>query len=154
VGGGIKATRHCGHQWPIVPAPGDYDNGEIGGIIGRGNRSTRRKPAPVPLCPPQTPYAARTRTRTAAVGSQRLTAELRHRLNLRNIKSSVFRDITSCVLLKSNRYFGGTHRRHLHGWRMTQARNQHETSNTQISQMCMRTLHLIIKKKQNTAHQM
>jgi hypothetical protein len=26
-------------------------------MIGRGNRSTRRKPAPVPLCPPQTPYA-------------------------------------------------------------------------------------------------
>jgi hypothetical protein len=32
---------------PIVPATGD--DGEIGGIIGRGNRSTRRKPAPVPL---------------------------------------------------------------------------------------------------------
>jgi hypothetical protein len=57
---------------PIVPAPGDYD-GEIGGMIGRGNRSTRRKPAPVPLCPPQTPHAVRTRTRVAAVGSQRLT---------------------------------------------------------------------------------
>jgi hypothetical protein len=42
---------------PIVPAPGDYDDGEIGGImIGRGNRSTRRKSAPVPLCPPQTPH--------------------------------------------------------------------------------------------------
>jgi hypothetical protein len=47
-------------------------------MIGRGNRSTRRKPAPVPLCPPQTPHAARTRNRAAAVGSQRLTAELRH----------------------------------------------------------------------------
>jgi hypothetical protein len=35
------------------------------------NRSTRRKPAPVPLCPPQTPHASRTRTRAAAVGSQR-----------------------------------------------------------------------------------
>jgi hypothetical protein len=42
---------------PIVPAPGDYDDGEIGGIIGRGNGSTRRKPAPVPLCPPQAPHA-------------------------------------------------------------------------------------------------
>jgi hypothetical protein len=40
---------------PIVSAPGDYDDGEIGGMmIGRGNRSCRRKPAPVPLCPPQT----------------------------------------------------------------------------------------------------
>jgi hypothetical protein len=43
---------------PIVPAPGDYDDGEIGGMmIGRGNRSTRRKPVPVTLCPPQTPHA-------------------------------------------------------------------------------------------------
>jgi hypothetical protein len=30
------------------------DCGAIGGMkIGRGNPSTRRKPAPVPLCPPQ-----------------------------------------------------------------------------------------------------
>jgi hypothetical protein len=35
---------------PLVPAPGDYDDGEIGGMNGRGNQSTRRKPAPVPLC--------------------------------------------------------------------------------------------------------
>jgi hypothetical protein len=28
----------------------------------------------VPLCPPQTPHAARARTRAAAVGSQRLTS--------------------------------------------------------------------------------
>jgi hypothetical protein len=42
----------------IVIALGDYDDGEIGGMmIGKGNRSTRRKPAPVPLCPPQTPHA-------------------------------------------------------------------------------------------------
>jgi hypothetical protein len=42
---------------PIVPAPGDYEDVEFGGImIGRGNRSTRRKRAPVPLCPPQIPY--------------------------------------------------------------------------------------------------
>jgi hypothetical protein len=39
--------------------------------IGRGNRSTRRKPAPVPLCPPQIPHDL---NRAAAVGSQRLTA--------------------------------------------------------------------------------
>jgi hypothetical protein len=43
-------------EWPIVPAPGDYDDGEFGGMkIGRGNRSTRRKPDPAPLCPPQIP---------------------------------------------------------------------------------------------------
>jgi hypothetical protein len=60
---GTEATNR-----PIVPAPGDYDGGEIGGMmIGRGNRSIRRQPAPVPLCPPQTPYAALTRTRAAAM---------------------------------------------------------------------------------------
>jgi hypothetical protein len=33
----------------IVPAPDDYDDGEIGGMIGRGSRSTStgRKPASV-----------------------------------------------------------------------------------------------------------
>jgi hypothetical protein len=36
---------------------GDGDCGEIGGMkIGKGNRSTRRKPAPAPLCPPQIPH--------------------------------------------------------------------------------------------------
>jgi hypothetical protein len=29
---GTAATKR-----PIVPAPGDYDDGEIGGIIGKGN---------------------------------------------------------------------------------------------------------------------
>jgi hypothetical protein len=44
---GIAATNR-----PIVLAPGDYEDGEIGGMmIGRGNGSTRRKPATVPPCP-------------------------------------------------------------------------------------------------------
>jgi hypothetical protein len=35
----------------------DGDCGKIGGIkTGRGNRSTRRKPAPALLCPPQIPH--------------------------------------------------------------------------------------------------
>jgi hypothetical protein len=35
---------------------GEGDCGATGGMkIGRGNRNTRRKPAPVPLCPPQIP---------------------------------------------------------------------------------------------------
>jgi hypothetical protein len=43
--------------------------------IGRGNRSTCRKPAPMLLCPPQIPHdLTRARTRAAAVGKQRLTA--------------------------------------------------------------------------------
>jgi hypothetical protein len=77
VGGGVQLgpLGTAATNRPIVPAPGDYDDGEIGGMMtGREHRSTRRKPAPVPLCPPQTPHAARTRIRAAAVGSQRLTA--------------------------------------------------------------------------------
>jgi hypothetical protein len=51
VGGGESKLGPLGTsatEWPIVSAPGDYDDGEkIGGMkIGRGNRSTRRKPAP------------------------------------------------------------------------------------------------------------
>jgi hypothetical protein len=45
-------------NWPILPGPGDNEDGEFGGMItGRGNRSTSRKPAPVPLCPPQIAHA-------------------------------------------------------------------------------------------------
>jgi hypothetical protein len=38
-----------------VPELGDCENKEVGGMngFGRGKRSTRRKPAPTPLCPPQ-----------------------------------------------------------------------------------------------------
>jgi hypothetical protein len=48
----------AGTNRPMMSTPGDYDNGKIGGMmIDRGNRSTRRKPAPVPLCPLQIPHA-------------------------------------------------------------------------------------------------
>jgi hypothetical protein len=59
VGGGVQLgpLGTSATNWPIVPAPGDYDDGEIGRMmIGKGNRSTRRKPATVPLCPSQIPY--------------------------------------------------------------------------------------------------
>jgi hypothetical protein len=43
--------------WPIVPAPNDNEFGAVGGMrIGRGNLSSRRKPAPVPLCPQKIPH--------------------------------------------------------------------------------------------------
>jgi hypothetical protein len=86
VGGGIKVHSTLRPlKWPIVSAPGDYDNGEIGGMIGRGNRSTRRKPAPVPLCPPQIPHAARMRTRAAEAmelcsPTKRIVPDYRHQL--------------------------------------------------------------------------
>jgi hypothetical protein len=50
---GIAATTGLLYQPQMI---GDGDCGEIGAMkIGRGNRSTRRKPASAPLCPPQIP---------------------------------------------------------------------------------------------------
>jgi hypothetical protein len=70
------SSRHVGHFWLTVPVPGDCEDGEFDGIkIGSGNRSTRRKPAPAPLCTLQIPnHETRARTLDAAVVSQRLTA--------------------------------------------------------------------------------
>jgi hypothetical protein len=54
----------------------DDEYGVVGGMrIARGNWSTRRKSAPVPLCSPKIPYdLIWARNRAAAVGSRRLTA--------------------------------------------------------------------------------
>jgi hypothetical protein len=51
------------------------DYGAVSGMgIGRGNRSTQTKHAPVPLCPLQIPHNLTwAGTWAAAVGSQRLT---------------------------------------------------------------------------------
>jgi hypothetical protein len=70
---GTAATSGLLYQPQMID---EGDRGAIGGMkIGRGNRSTRRKPAPAPLCPPQIPHdQTRARTRAASVGSQRLTA--------------------------------------------------------------------------------
>jgi hypothetical protein len=87
--GGVQtgSTRHVGHFWPIVPVPDDCEDQEFGVIkTGRGNRSTRRNPAPAPLCPPQIP---RDQTRAAVVGGQR------HRLSY----GAALRTKTSLVLL-------------------------------------------------------
>jgi hypothetical protein len=51
----------------------DDECGVVGRIIDRGNRSSRRKPIQVLLCPPQISHdLARARTQVAAVRSQRL----------------------------------------------------------------------------------
>jgi hypothetical protein len=80
VGGGVQlgplgttATNRT-----IVPVPGDYDDGEIGGMIGRGNRSTRRKPAPVPLCPLQTHMLPGREPRPPGWEASDYPLELRH----------------------------------------------------------------------------
>jgi hypothetical protein len=59
--------------WPIVPTPDDDGCGAVGGMIsGRGNRRIRRKPAPVPLCPPQIPRDLTwDRTGAASISFQR-----------------------------------------------------------------------------------
>jgi hypothetical protein len=65
---------------PIVPAPGDYDDGEIDGTTGRGNRNTRRKPAPMPLCLPQNPTCcpdANSGRRSGKPATNRLSCGLR-----------------------------------------------------------------------------
>jgi hypothetical protein len=51
------------------------DCGAVNGMnVLQGNRSTRRKPAPVTVCPPQIPLdLTRPRNRATAVGSWRLT---------------------------------------------------------------------------------
>jgi hypothetical protein len=70
---GTAATTGLLYQPQMVD---DGDCGAVGGMkIDRGNRSTRRKPASVPLCPPQIPHGlTRVRTRAAAVGSKWLIA--------------------------------------------------------------------------------
>jgi hypothetical protein len=77
MGGGVQLgpLGTSATNWAIVPAPGDYDDGEFGGMkIGRGNRRTRREPAPAPLCPPQIPLdQTRDRTRAVAMGSHKST---------------------------------------------------------------------------------
>jgi hypothetical protein len=78
MGDGVQtgSTWYVGHFWPLVPGPGDCEDGEFGGIeTGRGNQSTRRKPAPTPIYPPQIPLdQTQARIRAAVVGRQWLTA--------------------------------------------------------------------------------
>jgi hypothetical protein len=67
------------HQPQMIDDDDDDDDDDCGAIdgmlIGRANRSTRRKPVSVLLCPPQIPHdLSLARTRAAAVGSRRLTA--------------------------------------------------------------------------------
>jgi hypothetical protein len=74
------------------PRPIDDECRAVGGMrIVMGNRSTWRKPAPVPLCPPHIPHDLNwARTRAAAVGNRRLTAwaMARPKLCLCYLKSS------------------------------------------------------------------
>jgi hypothetical protein len=67
--------------WLIVPVPGDYDDGEFGGLmIGRGNRSTRRKLSPTPLCLPQIPLDQTPASNPGRLGGKPATNRLSYGL--------------------------------------------------------------------------
>jgi hypothetical protein len=77
LGWGESPLRTSATVWPLYqPRTIDDEGWAVGEIrISRGNRSTRRKPAPMPLYPPQIPHDLTwARTRAAMVGRRRLTA--------------------------------------------------------------------------------
>jgi hypothetical protein len=76
--GETESAWYCGNYWPIVQALDDrcwwlWSNCRM--KTGRENRSTQRKPTPVPLCPPKIPHDLTwAQNQAAAVGGQRLSA--------------------------------------------------------------------------------
>jgi hypothetical protein len=72
---------------PIVPAPGDYDDGKFGGMIRKGNRSTRRKPAPAPLYTTTNPTRLDPGSNPGLGGKPAKPPELRHGLALIEIRT-------------------------------------------------------------------
>jgi hypothetical protein len=92
--------------------------------IGRGNGSPRRKPAPVPLRPPEIWHdLTRTRTQAATLGSRRLTTwAMARRLGWEDnikivrfevhttviLKIHIFWDVTPCSPLEVHSRFGET----------------------------------------------
>jgi hypothetical protein len=112
----------------------------IGGLkIGRGNRSTRREPAPAPLFPPQIQHdQTRARTRAAAVGSyysllwtyfQCVRFEVLTAVTMTN---AVFWDVAPCRYFVNWR-FGGLYRLHLRGIKNSRAIRSSETSVNKLS---------------------
>jgi hypothetical protein len=95
VGGGVQtgSTRHVDHLLAYCTCPGWLWGWRIWwNEDWQGNRSTRRKTAPAPLCTPQIPFY---QTRAAAVGSQRLTAWAMARPRIRRIRHVVLSRIIS-----------------------------------------------------------
>jgi hypothetical protein len=75
VGGGVQSgpLGTAATNRPIVPDPGDYDDGEIGGMmIGRGTEVLGENLPQCTLSTTNPTCSVRMRTRAAAVGSQRL----------------------------------------------------------------------------------
>jgi hypothetical protein len=79
VGGGVESilrrTRHVGHFWPIVPAPGHCEDGEFGERRLAGETEVLGENLPQHHFVHHKSHLIRpVRTRAAAVGNQRLTA--------------------------------------------------------------------------------
>jgi hypothetical protein len=104
---GTASTFVLLYQPQMIDDDDDDDCGAIGVIrISRGDRSIRRKPATVSLCPPQIPHdLTRVRTRVAAVGSRILTACVMARpiptLYLFKLRLEAFRSKIFYILLMS-----------------------------------------------------
>jgi hypothetical protein len=74
----------------------DDECGAVGGMISKENRSIRRNPALVQLCPPQIPHDL---TQATAVGRQRLTVLYPiHNCRCENLKSYITTLFSKLVL--------------------------------------------------------
>jgi hypothetical protein len=100
------------YYWPILPAKDDDVWLWVCWMIGRGSISTRRKPAPVPLWPPQIPHDLTcSQAWAAVVGNQQLTAwatawPLPSVTSFRSIRGCTF-EVTRCpVELQRNKPAG------------------------------------------------
>jgi hypothetical protein len=76
VGGGVQLgpLGTAATNRPVVPASGDYDDGEIGGMIGRGTEVLGENLPQCRFVHHKSHMPVRTGTRAIVVGSLRLTA--------------------------------------------------------------------------------
>jgi hypothetical protein len=124
--------------------------------IGNGNRSTRRKSGPAPLCPPQIPLdQTQARTRAAAVGSQRLTAWAIARPPLVITRARLFQSMQPCVITVWSLLDNGVSFRR-EKWSAFQCRcsgwAQQLTSTTSSSSSLSHGNWLFLKSKSNLLH--
>jgi hypothetical protein len=101
--GEAESTWYVGHYLAYHASPDDKCGGVGGMTIGRGNRSTRRKPAPMPLRPPQIPHNVTwNRTQPSVVGSRRQTAWAMARPCVLHLEV-VFRPVTWATWVCTNK---------------------------------------------------
>jgi hypothetical protein len=97
-----RVRYHCGNLLACCTSPGWQMVMVVEQLVewmsSRGNRSTRRKPAPAPVWPPHISHDfTRFRTRTDAVGSLHLAAGATARpIKMANIRTEVIRVVIQC----------------------------------------------------------